>query len=382
VTREPEKRYFLSWLAHGEPPPPGAPELFFHPLRTFNTLGQYRLFASPEAYREDGVLPALRAMVDYMAGLENDRGLIVKLGTPQWVDWNWMHPKGDMALQNLYHILLLRHLADAEDSAGNREAAAPLRAKADRIADVIYREYWNAGRGLYVDAVADGVQQTRFFSEHTNVLALLAGLGKDGRDEIIFEKLANGGADLAPTDYAMISDLVKACFASGRAEEGLEILRERFGYMLKADKNPTLWETESYLIMGVHSARGRWPTELSALAQSASCIPAYLLSTEVLGIKPTKRGFAEFAINPQPGGLNWAEGVMPSPLGDIPVRWERKEGRFLVDLNVPEGSRAQVHFPSGGRIELDGAAFGNVEPVDGRSIVPIGPGKHRLAWQR
>lgn len=44
-----------------------------------------------------------------------------------------------------------------------------------------YERFWAEAPGLYVDSVVDGCQQTRVFSEHSNYLALLAGLGRGGR---------------------------------------------------------------------------------------------------------------------------------------------------------------------------------------------------------
>jgi hypothetical protein len=39
----------------------------------------------------------------------------------------------------------------------------------------------------------------------------------------------------------------------------------------------------------------------------------------VLGVEPTKPGYAEYSVAPDLAGLDWAEGVVPTPCGPISV---------------------------------------------------------------
>jgi hypothetical protein len=74
----------------------------------------------------------------------------------------------------------------------------------------------------------------------------------------------------------------------------------------------------------------------------------------VLGVKPLKPGFAEFKVEPKPCDLEWAEGVIPSPAGDIPVSWKNNEGEFILSVQVPTGTAAEVFLPPGGRVTANG----------------------------
>ena len=121
--------------------------------------------------------------------------------------------------------------------------------------------------------------------------------------------------------------------------------------MLLLQPNPALWEERSLF---VSPRDGDWLPRYRSVAQSAAAVPAYLLSTEVLGVKPTRPGFAEFAVHSSRGGLAWAEGVMPSPAGDIAVRWQSADDRFELAVTVPPGTRATVHLPAGKACGLNG----------------------------
>jgi hypothetical protein len=73
----------------------------------------------------------------------------------------------------------------------------------------------------------------------------------------------------------------------------------------------------------------------------------------VLGIRPAKPGFAEFDVAPRLCGLEWAEGVVPTPQGNIRAAWRVQKGtRFRLTITVPEGTIARFIPPkevSGGK---------------------------------
>jgi hypothetical protein len=66
-----------------------------------------------------------------------------------------------------------------------------------------------------------------------------------------------------------------------------------------------------------------------------------LLSAEILGVEPIAPGFKVFQVYPHPADLTWAEGVVPTPRGDISVAWQDVEGKsnetfFELKVCMPE----------------------------------------------
>ncbi len=84
----------------------------------------------------------------------------------------------------------------------------------------------------------------------------------------------------------------------------------------------------------------------------------------VAGIVPIEGepGYRRFRIRPQPGGgITWAEGQLDSPFGPIRSEWRRESVGWILDVEVPSGTRAEVVLP-------DGASY------------DVGPGHHAMSW--
>jgi alpha-L-rhamnosidase len=74
--------------------------------------------------------------------------------------------------------------------------------------------------------------------------------------------------------------------------------------------------------------------------------PGYLFQKYICGIRPTSGGFSTFDIRPETGGLNFAEGTVPTVKGVITTHWEKgANGQFSLAVSVPPNTRATIHIP-------------------------------------
>ncbi|MCL2157859.1 MAG: hypothetical protein FWH48_00455, partial [Oscillospiraceae bacterium] len=71
-----------------------------------------------------------------------------------------------------------------------------------------------------------------------------------------------------------------------------------------------------------------------------------------LGIQPVKAGFAEYKVRPLTAGLDFAEGGVPTPRGDIEFEWKKTAETFSATLTSPTGTVAEVHLPKAGNGEV------------------------------
>lgn len=63
---------------------------------------------------------------------------------------------------------------------------------------------------------------------------------------------------------------------------------------------------------------------------------AGILTNYVLGVRPTKPGFADFAFEPPDiPGVDWAEGTIPTPRGLIRASWRRTAAGIEKNLDGP-----------------------------------------------
>jgi len=85
-------------------------------------------------------------------------------------------------------------------------------------------------------------------------------------------------------------------------------------------------------------------------------VGAWLFS-HCAGIRPLKPGFNEILIKPMPGGtLTHAKASYVSIHGEIVSEWELKDGKFTLDIQVPQGIYATVALPNNEEHHVEGGA--------------------------
>jgi alpha-L-rhamnosidase len=97
---------------------------------------------------------------------------------------------------------------------------------------------------------------------------------------------------------------------------------------------------------------------------------AHILTGYLLGIRPQEPGYKRFTFHPYPCGLEYAEGIIPTPSGEIRARWEEKDGALSLRITHPEGLICTIVADDKyeGKITLNGKAV-----VSGASNEPDRP---------
>ncbi|WP_232550265.1 alpha-L-rhamnosidase C-terminal domain-containing protein [Propioniciclava soli] len=289
-----------------------------------------------------------------------------------FVDWTdaWRASRGvpELGERRANTILTFQYataLRSAEriaDACGEPGASAEYRARAeDVIARINASSAWDPSTGYYRDSDS-GVPM----SQHAQVWAVLAGAisGPAARDLLC---RAVGDATLTRCSYAMSHSLFDAARIAGAHE-----VVDWTPWQEMLELNLTTWAED-------------------AVSHRSDChgwgsVPLQHFPRWVLGVSPLSPGFASAGVDPVPGDLRFAEGVVPTPHGSIAVRWERDgagtvrvrvDAPTSIDLVIPEGSTGvswsqrddvqSMDFelphhrdgsPSGDRIERDGEAAG------------------------
>ncbi len=141
--------------------------------------------------------------------------------------------------------------------------------------------------------------------------------------------------------------VIYALSMAGHNEDAMRVLRDYWGGML-AEGATTCWEAYD----------PRWPKSdfhgnlyadgnhgyFVSLCHGWSSGPTSWLTERVLGIRPTGGGYTTAEIAPDLGDLDWAEGTVPTPQGQIHVRAEKKNGAMNLLLSLPPGVTATVTF--------------------------------------
>jgi hypothetical protein len=117
---------------------------------------------------------------------------------------------------------------------------------------------------------------------------------------------------------------LEALCAMGEQRYVLKEMKDYWGGMLKLgatsfweEYNPGKKGAEHYSMYGREFGK--------SLCHAWGASPIYLLGKYYLGVKPTSAGYATYDVEPGLGGLQWMEGKVPTPKGDIEIYVSREQ---------------------------------------------------------
>jgi hypothetical protein len=267
-------------------------------------------------------------------------GLFAVTEATGW-DWNVGQTSGELSYVNAVYYQALTDAAKLAGALGD-PSAATYRAEAAKLRDAVNAQLWDAKLGIY-DA---STTERGVVVQDANVYPVLTGIASASRGRAV---MASRYGTLSvpsppPPQYSQIispyigSFQLAADFEVGRPDLALALMRTEWGHMVRGDPGGTTWEKihPDGSLLGGDSAAHAWGTG-----------PTWALSRYLLGAAPTAPGFARWQVAPQPGGLAWAEGSVPTPHGALDVHWRRQSrGRsFTLAVNAPGGTSGDVAVP-------------------------------------
>ncbi len=287
--------------------------------------------------------PAITAQLDYFIRHKTARGLV---NCRDWVAWGnpLAYAHGETTTLNAFVYRALADGAwlgrligkDEEAARFDREAVALGRAINAILWDDASKSYFG---GYFTDAdLANpdrGLKKTRFEDVlrvqnnlceptwHANLYML-------DRGPVPPERLADTRAAmlrLAPQpthsimEYYYYGRQLYTLDAPETDTSVLNFVRRGWKAMATDNKDGTTWES---LNGGYHD-------------HPYGMVPAWLLSAYVLGVRwadgiPTNR---KLIIEPHPGDLKYAKGVVESEAGPVQVNWKRETGKFEISGRTP-----------------------------------------------
>jgi alpha-L-rhamnosidase len=223
---------------------------------------------------------------------------------------------------------LLRELGDTANAEHFERRAAALKQAAERFL-----------------ADPGGVYGSRW---QPNAMAVLAGIAGADRYPAIWDRVLSAvgretfsAFSISPYyNYYVISAMARI----GHRAEALAWIRKYWGGMLEEGAT-SFWEAydlnwpkkDFHLSLEADGTSGLYVS----LAHGWSSGPTAWLMEEVLGVKPTARGFDTATIRPDLVDLDWAKGAEPTPHGSIQVSVTKAS----LTLDLPAGITAEVLMP-------------------------------------
>eukprot|EP01121_Diplochlamys_sp_Union-15-3_P007992 TRINITY_DN2085_c0_g1_i1.p1 TRINITY_DN2085_c0_g1~~TRINITY_DN2085_c0_g1_i1.p1 ORF type:complete len:839 (-),score=151.85 TRINITY_DN2085_c0_g1_i1:54-2570(-) len=209
----------------------------------------------------------------------------------------------------------------------------------------------------YSDSATNYVQKLRSdeswylpFGLHASADAINAGFTTPVEKEAIFDQNFKDVVNICSYSPFNMYWILQALGRMNKIEQAIYVIEHCWGGMIKLGAT-SYWEIFSpewvswfidsdYLPEKVPNGENGW----TSLSHPWGAGVTYWLSTNLLGIKPTAPGFSRFDAKPQLGSMNFIEGSVPTPRGEISLRVDMIKGR--IDLKVPKDSIARVGVPS------------------------------------
>lgn len=349
-------------------------------------------------------LPVARRAIAFLEGRTTADGLYYEpddqrtdpdAAVPLVANWSPQDiAAGVDALSNAVYHDALRGLGLLEaDVAGRPTAAARLERRAEQVRQALTRRLWDPDVGAVIlndrdpmhDHTGDANAGNLMFEMLDDERALAA---MRFVDENLASPYGTRSSQYPDNPYRAsdIEGYINSMEALGRVRYGdgagaVDLIRRWWGHMLAHGPGTGwfAWNTDGTVDRGAW-AYTPWTTALPALSEG------------VLGVRPTAPGYRRWKVAPQPSGLVWAQGRVPTPDGGIAVRWVHVDDTFRLTVEAPANSEGEVAVPQLGEpraIAMDGelvwrpdrAAIGIDAMVRRDAVVFSGiRGDHTFAW--
>jgi hypothetical protein len=296
--------------------------------------------------------PHLTKLLDgWYPSVTDAKGLLSKglNGTGDYGDYAFLPRTGEVTYYNALYVQALDNAGRIAETLGQHADADRWEQRARAVSVAINANLWDPAVGAYLDSATGPVRH----GQDGNSLAIVAGVAQGARATSALNYLSTATrqpygnsfmdnntlvGDGTQRVYAFTSyQELQARFLTGQAGSALEEIGRLYGWMSAHDPGRTHWE-------GIGAGGSLYQGGFTSAAHgwSTGVLPA--LTNGLLGVTPTGPGFSTWTLRPQPGGVQWAQGEVPTPHGPIKVSWEQGSTLRLT-VEVPRGTTAQLQLP-------------------------------------
>lgn len=269
---------------------------------------------------------------------------------------------------NAFYYHALQQMALLARALKNENDADEFESKAKQVYESFNRVFFDQERGLYTDG-----EGSAHFSLHGNMFPLEFGLVPEPYKAKVADFVQSRGmvCNVYGAQY-----LLEAMFGADKDDYAIQLMSAKtqnsWWHMMELGSTITLesWDSSSKQNLDWNHAWGS--------------APANIISQFVLGVRPLEPGYSKILIAPQPGGLKWIRGKVPTPRGAVSVSWNRDTAS--LDIEVPPGAMASVElaarFGAGNDIILDGKNVKAKQTNATLMIDGISAGPHNIRFDK
>lgn len=290
----------------------------------FISVYDYYLYTGDKKFIEQ-LYPKMQTMMDYCLSRRNKNGLIEGLsGDWTFIDWAaGLSKKGEISFEQMLFARSLEAMSLCADIVNDKSNANSYKKLAADLKAKLFTIYWNNQKQALVHSRVNG-KQTDNVTRYANMFGIFFNYFTEVQKQQVKKSvLLNDNIQKITTPYMRFYEL-EALSAMGEQAFVLKEMKSYWGGMLNLGATSFWEEYNPSKTGGEHLAMyGRKFGKSLCHAWGAS--PIYLLGKYYLGVKPTSAGYATYDIAPVLGGLQWMQGKVPTPDGDIEVYMSETE---------------------------------------------------------
>jgi hypothetical protein len=230
---------------------------------------------------------------------------------------------------NAFYIHSLGLMSQLAAALGRTVDAHVYASRAAEVTRVFHETLFDPALARYRDG--EGTNHT---SVHANLFPLAFGLVPEPHRDAITGWLVGRG--MVCSVYTAMY-LLEALFENGAEHAALDLIiapgDRSWRHMIESGTTIT-WEAWDQRYKPNQDWSHAW-----------GAAPAYLLPRYVLGVQFLLPGWSRVLVRPATGGLDWVEGVVPTPRGPISVRWENAPN-FRMSLSLPTELNVRLELPA------------------------------------
>ncbi|MDR2148680.1 MAG: alpha-rhamnosidase [Tannerella sp.] len=282
------------------------------------------------------IYPRMKSLMDYCLSRRNGNGMMEGLAG-DWVFIDWadfqMSKAGEVSVEQLLFCRSLEAMALCAGLLNQTDDLLNYKQLADDLFNKLFTAFWSDKKGAFVHNRENGVQSEQI-TPYTNLFAILFGYLDEAKTQSVKQNvLLNPDALKITTPYMRFYELEALC-KLGEHQHVLREIRNYWGGMLNLGAT-SFWEKYNPNETGTeHLAMYGRPYGKS-LCHGWGASPLYLFGKYYLGVQPETGGYKTFRICPALGDLQWIEGVVPVPEGEIKVYMDREQ--IKVSASQGEG---------------------------------------------
>ena len=262
----------------------------------------------------------MKTLMDYVLARRNKDGLMEWM-SGDWIFIDWaagLSKKGEVSFEQLLFARSLETMALCASIADDKDAALQYNELAVDMRKKLFDIYWNEEKQALAHSRVD-CKQTENLTRYANMFGIFFNYFTEAQEQQVKKSvLLNDNIQKITTPYMRFYELEALC-AMGEQDYVLKEMKDYWGGMLKLgatsfweEYDPSKQGAEHYAMYGREFGK--------SLCHAWGASPVYLLGKYYLGVKPTSAGYATYVVAPSLGGLQWMEGKVPTPDGDIALR--------------------------------------------------------------